>query len=66
MTKKTPEPDDPQQSSRFIELAETIGANETEVGFESKLKAIAQHKPKAGSATNKADPPRTEHGKLPV
>lgn len=49
--KKKPEWDDPEQSARFIELAEQIQADDAEERFEEAMKRIAQVKrPKSSQA----------------
>jgi hypothetical protein len=47
LTTLKPEPDDPAQSQRFIDMAEELGARDDEATFEAKMKAIARHKPKS-------------------
>jgi hypothetical protein len=44
--KKKVEPDDPEQSARFIETAERIQAEEAEEKFEEAMKRISLEKKK--------------------
>jgi hypothetical protein len=54
--KPKPQPDDPAQSKRFIDMAREVGANETERGreaFDHVFRKVAEQRkrptPKAGS-----------------
>jgi hypothetical protein len=42
--KPTPKPDDPEQSKRFIETAEEVGADSDEEALERAFKKIAPQK----------------------
>ncbi len=42
--KKRPEPDDPERSARFIEMAKQIQAEDAEKRFEEAMKRISQAK----------------------
>jgi hypothetical protein len=44
--KKRYEPDDPEQSERFIELAKEVGADESKEPFKAAMKRIAKAKRK--------------------
>ncbi len=44
--KKKPEPDDPEQSAKFIELAEKVRAENDKELFQEMVKKVVQPKPK--------------------
>ena len=44
--KRTPNQDDPEQSKRFIETAEQVGADDDEAALERAFKKIASKRPK--------------------
>ena len=45
--KSKPKPDDPEQSKRFIETAEEVGADTDDDALERAFKKIAPQKPRA-------------------
>ena len=46
---KKREPDDPEQSKRFIEAAKKAGADESEKGADKALKKVIRHPPESKS-----------------
>jgi hypothetical protein len=44
--RKKPEPDDPERSARFIEMAEKIQVEDAEERFEEAMKRILSKQPK--------------------
>jgi hypothetical protein len=45
MTRKSPKPDDPKQSERFIEAAREAEADETKEGADAAFKSIVSSTP---------------------
>ena len=50
MPRKPTKPDDPEQSKRFIETAEEVGADTDDQALERAFKKIAQPSPKKPKA----------------
>jgi hypothetical protein len=45
MKRKSPKPDDPEQSKRFIETAREVGAAETDEGAKETFKNVVRRMP---------------------